>query len=332
MAIRNTWQDARPTGAPRACARLATHRVHARLLLALLPAVAGCEGGTQLTGVHCEPGTLDCDGNTAVRCDETGDRWNTIVLCPPDLECQAGVCVDTHAGRCGDGECRARVETCLNCAADCACGADALCLGGGCVPRGELYCGDESCTAEETCSGCIADCACGAGMACRGDACVADTACGDGTCAAGEDCLICGTDCSCEAGTICRSGACAPPPEPISVAALSSSLTRRPDYSAVDDLQRDWVRYGDIPIRMDITSLAFAGISNADLEAVGADVLVVTSDPALTSGEVETVLAYVAAGRGFVGILSLSLESHPEFSEIVGVQCLPVVPHPEILA
>jgi len=295
-------------------------------VVALLLAGAGCEGGTQLTGVHCEPGTLACEGNTAVRCDETGDRWNTIVLCPPDLECQAGVCVDTHAARCGDGECRAGAETCTSCPSDCACTTESVCLGGACVPRSTLVCGDGLCTADETCDSCTEDCACAAGTACRGGTCTTDSACGDGACGADENCLVCAADCGCAAGMLCRAGSCVPEPEPISVAALRSELTDFPTRNAFDDIQRDAARFGDIPIRVDVVALAFDGITHADLVALAPDVLVLANvwrrtdwGWDLTRGEIEAIVEYLASGHGFIATGYKTLSLIPDLSDIVGL-------------
>ncbi|MBN1772005.1 MAG: hypothetical protein JXB32_12120 [Deltaproteobacteria bacterium] len=113
------------------------------------------------------------------------------------------------------------------------------------------------------------------------------------------------------------------------MAALRSEVTDFPSRNALDDLQRDAVRFGDIPVLVDITALALDGVTSADLAAADADVVALTDvwrvDRGwdLTRSEVDAVQAFVAAGHGFVGMGSRALELIPDLAIIVGV--VPVV-------
>lgn len=281
-----------------------------------------CDGGTQLAGDGCEPGTVACNGSTAVRCNPSGDGWLTIVECPSPLVCRVGVCVDPSPPRCGDGTCDSS-ETCLVCADDCGCGGDDVCVGGACVPRASLVCGDGLCTADETCASCVEDCACAAGTACRDEVCVPDGSCGDATCAATEDCLACPADCGCGAELLCRDRACVPVPPPVRVSAVRSGASSL--ESAWLYLNREWRRFGDVPVVFEVTLLYFEGIDHEALTATGADVLVIYGDGSdLTDDELAAILWYLQDDHGLIVTGSTSLWDAPGLAELVGVE--PVEP------
>jgi hypothetical protein len=68
------------------------------------------------------------------------------------------------------------------------------------------------------------------------------------------------------------------------------------------ELNAGWSAFGDVPVQIDYTSLAGYGWSLADIEATGADVLIL-SNPAFfsyTADEINKIKQYVEAGHGLI--------------------------------
>lgn len=293
----------------------------ARVVLVLVGwTLAACGEGTRLAGDECDPGALACRDNVVVRCEPDGHGWSVVTECTGSLVCRDGACVPGPTPGCGDGGCGPG-ETCASCPADCVCGEGWTCADGTCRLEPWPLCWDGICSEAETCASCPDDCPCGAGMACRSGTCVLDPACGDGSCADAENCLTCPVDCGCGAGALCRDGRCVDTRAPVRVAILRSEATEFPGRFLWRDLARAWPRFGDIPVQVDLSSLAHAEITHADLVAAGPDVLVV-SDPvmvaAYTESELMALQQYLRECHGILGFHE-TVEWMPSLSRILGV-------------
>ncbi len=178
----------------------------------VVPCVPRCEGracGADGCGGDCGA----CDGEQV--CDAQGR-----CVAPPD-DCGDGACgagedcgtCDRDCGACcGDGRCEpGRGETCLACAADCACAAGLECDAAAmCVPACAPQCAGRDC-GDDGCGGTCG--ACDAAEACVEGVCRAQCQpqC-DGRACGGDGC---GGQCGrCEGDALCDDGACVEPCRP----------------------------------------------------------------------------------------------------------------------
>lgn len=281
----------------------------------------GCDEGTGLVaGDGCSPGALECRGTAVMECGAEDRRWHVAAVC--EAACVDGRCVAVPT--CGNGGCDYGLtdENCANCPEECGCPAGWVCAEEACRIAPWPLCWDGICSEGEDCGVCPADCPCDRGMACRDGGCVLDPGCGDGACAAGEDCASCTPDCSCGAGTVCRGGTCVASPDPIRVAVLRSRATELPRDYVWRNLPEVWPRFGDIPIRADLTTLAVDEIAYDDLVAANADVLVVTSEyptAPYEDHEATSVKRFLAEEcRGAIGLFDVVVAC-PAFSQVFGM-------------
>lgn len=90
--------------------------------------------------------------------------------------------------------------------------------------------------------------------------------------------------------------------QPVKAAVFRSTGTQFLGQTIWPELNAGWSAFGDVPVQIDYTSLAGANITDAKLEASGADVIVM-SNPAFvtyTSDEIAALSRYVKAGHGLI--------------------------------
>lgn len=192
----------------------------------------GCGGecGPCPPSKHCVAGM--CQQDCAPECGEKfcGDDGcgGSCGTCADGEACWSGVC-GPETPICGDGFCHVLPgENCENCAADCDCATNFLCMAGGQCVLDPLY--DPGCTPHDTagcdvcgCEACVCaldpyccntkwDARCVEECTLCGTGCVPPGECGNGVCepAYGEHCGGCKEDCACKEGDKCANGVCVP--------------------------------------------------------------------------------------------------------------------------
>ncbi len=212
------------------------------------PSDAACDDGAWCNGSETCNATLDCQGGTAVNCDdgvgctddscnETTDSCDNLAndancdngqfcdgaeTCNATLDCEAG------GDPCPGQSCNETTDTCVSCLVDgdcddgLACNGAETCVGGSCQAGTAVDCDDGiACTTDVcnepsgTCSNTPDDGACDDGLACNGAE----------TCSATLDCQS-GTAVDCDDGVGCTIDACSEP---------SGTCSNTPDDGACDD-------------------------------------------------------------------------------------------------
>ena len=97
-----------------------------------------CTDGGDCIPPSCEPGTLDCDGDHQIVCNEDGQGWLDLGPCPPGTNCQGGLCLPWI---CDPGETKCQGNAVLTCAdsgmgwlAPNPCPPQTACQAGQCIP------------------------------------------------------------------------------------------------------------------------------------------------------------------------------------------------------
>lgn len=90
--------------------------------------------------------------------------------------------------------------------------------------------------------------------------------------------------------------------DPVKVAVFRSTGTMFLGQTVWGELNSNWAAYGDVPVQIDYTTLAGNNINASQLQASGADVVVLSAPGYLTYtlAEVTALKQYVEAGHGLV--------------------------------
>ena len=158
-----------------------------------------CDDGVGCTNDSCNEGTDSCD-NVAndANCDN-GLYCDGTETCDAVLDCQGGTAVNCDDGvDCTDDSCNETTDSCDNIANDANCDDTFFCNGAEtCHATLDCQAGNDPCPGESCDEG--------------ADVCISVTCNGNGTCESGEDCSTCPNDCiSGGGGTSCGDGVCQP--------------------------------------------------------------------------------------------------------------------------
>jgi hypothetical protein len=91
-------------------------------------------------------------------------------------------------------------------------------------------------------------------------------------------------------------------PEPVKAAVFRSQGTQFLGMTIWRELNAGWWAFGDIPVKIDYTSLAGTRITLSQLEATQADVIILSCPGYLTyrAEEIDALIDYVEAGHGLI--------------------------------
>jgi hypothetical protein len=164
-------------------------------------AAPNCDDGVGCTDDSCNEGTDSCDNAPNDSLCDDGAFCNGAETCHATLDCQGGTAVDCDDGvGCTDDSCNEGTDSCDNIANDANCPDDGLFCNGteSCDPALDCVSSGDPCTGGDVCNEAT-------------DTCDPSTCNNNGTCDSSEDCNNCPTDCiSGGGGAFCGDGICQP--------------------------------------------------------------------------------------------------------------------------
>lgn len=108
----------------------------------------------------------------------------------------------------------------------------------------------------------------------------------------------------------------------IKAAVLRSMGTGYLSQTIWNDLNTGWSTFGDVPVTIDYTSLAGTGLTRAQMNATGADVLIVScmGFASYTNAEIDAITQYVQDGHGIIITYYSFYAANSRLAPLVGMR------------